>query len=200
MPITGLTPPFKTSWFFTAENFEPSAGWSENYWTQGTSYASVLTLLTSVAPKRMALLGTNIALQAVRVSYPGQKHQDQLYAPAALGLSSAFGVYTPTVGGSPSLATFPHISVILRVHDVNLFHTTLYLRGIPENVLESGTLNPDTFFSSAMSAWQTALNTFAMVKAPGSGSYSNITGVDYTEVSTHQTGRPSFERIGRRKI
>lgn len=198
MPLTGLTAPFKVTLFFHDASSINGAGFSENYHWNATSYANVQTALPDFINARLGLSSFNVVFDAVRISYPGQKYQDLLLTPSLLGITlPASGTFTPT-SGDPTGEAPIDTCLLWRVRDVNNYHTTLYMHGVPSGVLEGSNFVPDDAWNTVEIAWTGKLTANVMVKQPKTPNYSGVTAVDYIRASNRKVGRPFNVARGRR--
>lgn len=197
MPVTGLTAPFKVSLFFHQIDGATGNGWSENYHWNATSYDTVKAGLATFVPDRLKLCVDNVVFDAARVSYPGQKHQDLVLNASGLAMTSSLGTYVAAAGTAGDTCQ-SDVALLLRVRDVANFHTSVWLHGVPEDVPTGNEYNPTTAFVTAMTAFQSDLFTYCMVKQPGANLYSPMTTVDSIRVANRKVGRPFGAVRGRR--
>jgi hypothetical protein len=134
--VTGLTPPFKVTNFFSQSNGASTGGWYESYHWKDVSYANVVTDLTTFIPARIALMCADCDYVASRISYPGQKQQDLLINGEDIDLLANPGVYTPTSTTASKWSCPLDTAILYRIRDSLNFHCSLWLHGVPESLCE----------------------------------------------------------------
>lgn len=130
---------FRTTWFFKVNNY----GWTENLHHSAVDLATVSARVNTLAPFRKAILAGNAQLAAVRIS------DDDLFR------DSTVNVNPPIFGNGtyPGVSDPAFTSLLIRWDASPTTRKSLYLRGIPDELVDTGVFTNDP-------TWQTRWNDY----------------------------------------
>jgi len=129
-------------------------GWSETLFTLDTTLSKAGTDAYALAKLRAALMGAETSLIGIRVSDDLVKRDSQLVELPEFGITATYWAATP-----PD-SDFANTCVVVRMSAAdNIHRRSLYLRGIPDNVITlGGAFNPSPAFLSNFNTWANAVS------------------------------------------
>jgi hypothetical protein len=188
MPVTGLSGPFRVTNFYEQNDGLEGSGWSETQWFTGTSYTLIAAALLNFIPKRLLMMNPDCFWVASRIAYPGQKWQDVIVDASTLSLSTYIGGYVPTSGGSSTQTCPSDTALLWRVTDINGFHSSFFLHGVPQAIVQGNNYLPDPAFTTAIGNYYSQMFDHCVLKEPA-GAYGSIASDDGVRVRSRKCGR-----------
>jgi hypothetical protein len=137
----------RATFFFKDTN---QHGWTETIHSQKSDLPSVLTAAKAVVPLRVKCLGQSSRLVYVRVSDDLVVRDSQVYVVPL----------DDQVPKNPDLGTSDpaNTSLVVRLQASSLVRRTLYMRGLPDNIVEdAGHYSPTPLFSANFALWVSQL-------------------------------------------
>lgn len=137
---------FKATFFFV----QHKAGWTETFYSSKDSHAAVLADVQHVVPFRVGLLGSNTALEYVRVSDDAIQGDVDTFVPPLADQKNTF----VNAGSSD----FQNTGMVVRLHASPIGNRSLTMRGIPDGIVDDGgKLAMTGNFLLRFNSWTTAI-------------------------------------------
>jgi hypothetical protein len=158
--LNNVPPPYKIQWQFT----QGPHGWSETGYLNASSFPSAQSILSGLAPLRLACSPTDVKLIGVRVTdMSNPKHAVTL---GIAQLSSAgVGTYVNIVVGGNQLSAQNDLCRRAKATDALFNSTYVRIHGIPQ-ALVSGedSFTTDAAYTTAEAAWLAAVKANYLIK------------------------------------
>ncbi len=133
--------------FQTAAN-----GWSETYFLSGTNTVSSLNTVKALTLRRMALSSFDTVCTYQRIS------DDAVFRDSLVTSSPFPGTYSPTLLSAPDFT-----ALLVRLSSGVQFRRSLFMRGIPEALVQGQDFVPDATWISRFNSFATYLeNNFSL--------------------------------------
>jgi len=168
---------FRTTWFFKVNNY----GWTENFHHMGSDYPTVRVACDALSAFRKSILGSNAQLVGVRIS------DDEVFR------DSEFRQNPPIFGPGtwPTASDPAFTSLLTRWDSGQVIRKNLFLRGVPDELVEQGAWVNDPLWATRWSAFRGAVisNQFA-IKSLGGPAAPQIAVLNIDATGIVSTGTP----------